>query len=147
MKRSVTQEALPAQPKPQTHLKRKLKHKRQSQDIPADVFTEATKPILLDTGSKETLLDLDSVVKIYAAISGSCITTGGTLHNCTFPCVTDYATFTVKPEYPAAIGLPWGGATIPVDLTQFATEVYNVCKPKAGETKCEFILVTYDPAV
>ncbi|KAF3191408.1 hypothetical protein TWF225_001540 [Orbilia oligospora] len=93
-------------------------------------------PILLDTGSKETLIDTATVKSIYNSLQGSCLTVNGGLHNCTFPCSFNYSNFAITPEYPASIGLPWGQTTIPVDLSQFASEVYDGCHPESGADSC-----------
>ncbi|KAK6500848.1 hypothetical protein TWF506_003609 [Arthrobotrys conoides] len=93
-------------------------------------------PILLDTGSKETLIDTPSVKSIYNSLQGSCLTVNGGLHNCTFPCSFNYSNFAITPEYPTSIGLPWGQTTIPVDLSQFASEVYDGCHPESGADSC-----------
>ncbi|KAK6528394.1 hypothetical protein TWF281_009635 [Arthrobotrys megalospora] len=93
-------------------------------------------PILLDTGSKETFIDSATVKSIYNSLQGSCLTVGGNLQNCTFPCSFNYSNFAITPEYPASIGLPWGLTTIPVDLTQFSSEIYDGCHPASGSDAC-----------
>ncbi|KAK6359350.1 hypothetical protein TWF696_000511 [Orbilia brochopaga] len=93
-------------------------------------------PILLDTGSEETHIDTDTVKAIYGALSGSCLTVEGRLHNCTYPCTFNYSTFTIEPEYPATIQLPWGAHPITVDTTQLVSEVYEDCHPENGANVC-----------
>ncbi|KAF3942460.1 hypothetical protein ABW19_dt0200397 [Dactylella cylindrospora] len=94
-------------------------------------------PILLDTGSVETLLHADTVKSIYDSISGSCVTLDGALTNCTYPCTLNYTSLAVTPEYPATIELPWGSATITLDLSQFSTEIYRSCHADSGASDCE----------
>ncbi|EPS39659.1 hypothetical protein H072_6552 [Dactylellina haptotyla CBS 200.50] len=93
-------------------------------------------PILLDTGSKETYISSTAVKSIYGALSGSCLTVNGGLYNCTYPCSFNYSSFAIKPKYDTTIGLPWGTTTIALDMTQFASEVYDECHPVTGEDTC-----------
>ncbi|EWC47597.1 hypothetical protein DRE_03217 [Drechslerella stenobrocha 248] len=93
-------------------------------------------PILLDTGSEDTYIDADTVKAIYTALSGSCLTIQGSLHNCTYPCTFDHANFAISPEYPATIQLPWGASAISIDTKQLVAEVYDECEPEKGKKSC-----------
>ncbi|KAK6360242.1 hypothetical protein TWF730_006392 [Orbilia blumenaviensis] len=115
---------------------RKHRRVKKRQDSTASSSSSSQYPILLDTGSKETLLDATTVKSIYDSLQGSCLTVAGSLHNCTFPCSFNYSNFAITPEYSSSIGLPWGSTTIPVDLTQFSSEVYDGCHPESGAETC-----------
>ncbi|KAK6535463.1 hypothetical protein TWF694_001920 [Orbilia ellipsospora] len=94
-------------------------------------------PILLDTGSAETYISATDVKTIYDALSGSCLTVDGGLHNCTYPCVYNFSSLSIMPAYETTVALAWGsGTTINIDMTQFASEVYNTCHPPVGSNSC-----------